>query len=92
LTRDDDLPSSAAGSAHSIRRTVFETDKFFEISRREVSMMSTLAATAGLATPGDFPPVDEIILPISIQLALILALLGFDKMPSGLNHVPESFR
>jgi hypothetical protein len=33
-----------------IRRAALQTDKLFEISRREVSMMSTLSVMAGFAS------------------------------------------
>ena len=40
----------AAGSVSRIRRTALQTDNLFEISRGELSMMSTLAVLAGFAS------------------------------------------
>lgn len=40
-----------AGPVSRIRRAALQTDKFFEISSREVSMMSTLSVLAGFASP-----------------------------------------
>jgi hypothetical protein len=40
----------AAGPVSRIRRTALQADNLFEISRREVSMMSTLAVLAGFAS------------------------------------------
>jgi|HubBroStandDraft_1064217.scaffolds.fasta_scaffold81553_3 hypothetical protein len=40
----------AAGPVSRIRRSALQTDKLFEISRYEVSMMSTLAVLAGFAS------------------------------------------
>jgi hypothetical protein len=40
----------AAGPVSRIRRTALQTDKLFEISLCEVSMMSTLAVMAGFAS------------------------------------------
>jgi len=39
-----------AGPVSRIRRAALQTDNLFEISRREVSMMSTLAVMAGFAS------------------------------------------
>jgi hypothetical protein len=40
----------AAGPVSRIRRAALQTDNLFEISRREVSMMSTSAVMAGFAS------------------------------------------
>src|SRR5215468_339882 len=40
----------AAGPVSQICRAAFQMDNLFEISRREVSMMSTLAVTTGFAS------------------------------------------
>ncbi len=40
----------AAGPVSRIRRSAFQTDNLFEISRREASMMSTWAVAAGFAS------------------------------------------
>jgi hypothetical protein len=40
----------AAGPVSRIRRAALQTDKLFEISCREVSMMSTLSVLAGFAS------------------------------------------
>jgi hypothetical protein len=42
----------AAGPVSRIRRAALKTDNLFEISRREVSTMSTLSVLAGLRHTG----------------------------------------